>query len=305
MSIDLTVKIGKLKLKTPFICASGTFGYGTELKGLADFSSLGAFVTKTITLDARTGNPPPRISEVECGMLNSIGLENPGVDTFIREKLPVIAALKVPFLVSIGGHEKEQYKDLVRRLDTVGRIKAFEVNLSCPNLRMKKLFSQSAGHTYELVKILRALTDKTLVVKVTGETDDIVKIAKAVYDAGADAVSLVNTFFGMAIDIETQKPRLGSVYGGYSGKGIKPLSLYRVWQVARSIDIPVIGGGGVTSPEDAVEFLLAGARAVSVGTVLFNDPAVTADMVRVLKEYMKKKKIRSLSGFRGLLRQGS
>ncbi len=168
---------------------------------------------------------------------------------------------------------------------------------------MTKLFSQSAGHTYELVKILRALTDKTLVVKVTGETDDIVKIAKAVYDAGADAVSLVNTFFGMAIDIETQKPRLGSVYGGYSGKGIKPLSLYRVWQVARSIDIPVIGGGGVTSPEDAVEFLLAGARAVSVGTVLFNDPAVTADMVRVLKEYMKKKKIRSLSGFKGLLRQ--
>jgi len=302
MKTDLSVKIGKLKLKTPFICASGTFGYGAEMKGLADFKSIGAYVTKTITVQPRVGNPPPRIMEVETGVLNSIGIENPGLDVFIREKLPGIKKITTPFLVSVGGHDKEEFKELVARLDKVRAVKAIELNLSCPNLRLKKLISQSPALTGTLVKEARALTKKTLVVKVTGETEDISRITRIVSDAGADALSLVNTFFGMAINIDTGRPYLGNIYGGYSGKGIKPLSLYRVWKAAQSADLPLIGGGGVSRAEDAVEFLLAGATAVSVGTVLFTDPDATKIMAQGLRLYMKKHGLKSINQITGKIK---
>lgn len=299
--IDLSVKIGKLRLKTPFVCASGTFGYGAELKGLADFNSIGAFVTKTITLNPREGNIPPRIVEIECGVLNSIGLENQGVEEFIKEKLPQILKLNTPFLVSIGSQDIEGYKKLLRRLDNEKAVNAIEVNLSCPNLKLKKMISQSAKYTYKLVKALREMTQKTLVVKVTGEVEDIVKIARAVCEAGADGISLVNTFYGLAFDITERKPYLGNVYGGYSGKGIKPLSLYRVWQAAQHVDIPIIGGGGVFSANDAVEFILAGAHAVSVGTATFTNPCVTKEMSKGLTAYMRSQKVTRIDQLRGAI----
>jgi len=227
--MNLGVKIGKLQLKYPIVTASGTFGFGEELSSLVDFSSLGALVTKTITLKSRRGNPPPRIREVECGVLNSIGLDNPGVEGFLKNKLPKIKKLGVPFIVSVGGYSPSEYVEVVKVLDRVKGIKAIEINLSCPNLRQKKMFSQSARLTFKITDSLRRITKKTLIVKLTGEVEDIRKIAKSAEYGGADALSLVNTFFAMGVDVDTKKPFLGRVYGGYSGKGIKPLSLYRVW----------------------------------------------------------------------------
>lgn len=264
--MKLATKIGKLYLKTPFICASGTFGYGFELPDLVNFKNIGSFITKTITLKPRKGNPPPRIIEVDCGVLNSIGLENPGVDVFIREIIPKIKALSVPFIVSIGGQTLQEYVRIVRKLNAVREISALEINLSCPNIKSNKMISQSPSSTYKAVRALRGMTDKMLIAKVTGEVQDIVSVAKSVEKGGADALSLVNTFFGLAIDINTKKPYLGSCFGGYSGKGIKPLALYRIWKVAKHLQIPIIGGGGISSSHDALEFFLAGARAVTIGT---------------------------------------
>jgi len=242
--MNLEVKIGKLQLKYPIVTASGTFGFGEELSSLVDFSSLGALVTKTITLKSRRGNPPPRIREVECGVLNSIGLDNPGVEGFLKNKLPKIKKLGIPFIVSVGGYSLSEYVEVVKVLDRVKGIKAIEINLSCPNLRQKKMFSQSARLTFKITNSLRRITKKTLIVKLTGEVEDIRKIAKSAEYGGADALSLVNTFFAMGVDVDTKKPFLGRIYGGYSGKGIKPLSLYRVWECAKVVKIPIIKGGG-------------------------------------------------------------
>jgi dihydroorotate dehydrogenase (NAD+) catalytic subunit len=292
--MKLATKIGKLYLKTPFICASGTFGYGFELPGLVNFKNIGSFITKTITLKPRKGNPPPRIIEVDCGVLNSIGLENPGVDVFIREIIPKIKALSVPFIVSIGGQTLQEYVRILRKLNAVKEISALEINLSCPNIKSNKMISQSPSSTYKAVRALRGMTDKMLIVKVTGEVQDIVSVAKSVEKGGADALSLVNTFFGLAIDINTKKPYLGSCFGGYSGKGIKPLALYRIWKVAKSIHIPIIGGGGISSSHDALEFFLAGAQAVSIGTAHLVDPSFAQVLLEGIKKYMKQHKINDI-----------
>jgi dihydroorotate dehydrogenase (NAD+) catalytic subunit len=290
----LTTNIGKLNLKNPIICASGTFGFGIELKDIVDFNNLGAFVTKTLTLNQRQGNLPPRIVETTCGVLNSIGLENPGIDGFIKDILPQIKKLNTKFIVSIGGSDLEEYREITRRLRSLKEIEALEVNLSCPNIKMKKMISQSARVTYRVVKSLRSLTNKVLIVKITGEVEDIVKVAKAIKDAGADAISLVNTFYGLAIDINTKRPYLGSIYGGYSGRGIKPLSLYRVWQVAKNIDVSIIGGGGITDYKDAIEFLLVGADAVSIGTVNLANPNSAKFILKGITDYMRANKIKDI-----------
>ncbi|MCK5494060.1 MAG: dihydroorotate dehydrogenase [Candidatus Omnitrophica bacterium] len=300
--MKLSIKLGKLELDSPIICASGTFGFGEELRGLVDFKAIGAITTKTLTLDSRKGNPPPRIYETDGGVINSVGMENPGVEGFIKHKLPLISKLKNKCIVSVGGFSNKEYEEIIRKLVELNGVDAFEINLSCPNLKLKKLVSQNSKATYTLVKLLRKLTKKSLFVKITPEVTDIVQIAKAVEDGGADAVSLVNTYFSMAIDIESQKPILGNVYGGYSGRAVKPMSLYKVWKVAQNVNIPVIGGGGIENFSDAIEFILAGATAVSLGTVNLVDPDSSKTVLIGIKEYMKKKKITDINDIRGIVK---
>lgn len=297
--VDLRVDIGRLKLNSPIICASGTFGFGSELSSLVDFSSIGAITAKTITLEAKKGNIPPRIYETSSGVINSIGLENPGLEIFIKEKLPALFGLNTAYIVSLGGSCLQEYQELLGRLNQEKRVDAFELNLSCPNLKSKKLVSQSPRETAKLIYSLRKLTKKALIAKLTPEVTDIVKVAKAAEGSGADAVSLVNTYFSLAIDIETRKPYLGNICGGYSGPAIKPISLYKVWQVARSLKIPVIGGGGISCYKDALEFLIAGARAVSLGTINLAYPNAAKDILGKIREYMIRNKIESLKELKG------
>ncbi|MCK4912220.1 MAG: dihydroorotate dehydrogenase [Candidatus Omnitrophica bacterium] len=299
MNINLKVKLGKLKLDTPIISASGTFGYGNELKDLANFKAIGAVTTKTITLKSRVGNPPPRIYESECGVMNSVGLENPGLGVFIKEKLPEIEKLNTKCIVSVGGSSNAEYRKVVEALTCEKGIDGFEINLSCPNLKLKKLISQDAKATYNLTKTLRKITSKPLFIKITPEVSDIVKIAKAVEQGKADGISLVNTFFSLRINTETKKPYLGNVYGGYSGRAIKPMSLYRVWKVAKEVKIPIIGGGGIENATDAIEFILAGATAVSLGTINLVNPNSGEDVLLGIKKYMKKDKVNDINKLRG------
>ncbi len=297
--MDLSVKLSKLTLENPIICASGTFGYGIEIEDLTDFEAIGAIITKTITLRPRAGNPCPRIYETECGVMNSVGLENPGLEAFIREKLPSVAKLKCKKIISVGGFSNQEYKKIIQRLDKEKGVDAFEINLSCPNLQLKKLVSQDKKATFKVVKLLRGITQKPLFIKITPEVTDIVEIAKAAEEAGADAISAVNTFFSLAIDTETRKPYLGNVYGGYSGKAIKPMALYRVFKIAREIKIPVIGGGGIENSNDAIEFILAGARALSLGTINLVSPNSPKKILKGIKGYLKNKKINKIKDLEG------
>ncbi|MCM8787490.1 MAG: dihydroorotate dehydrogenase [Candidatus Omnitrophica bacterium] len=297
--MNLSVKVGDLYLKTPIICASGTFGLADELKDLVDYSAIGAVVSKTITLKPQAGNPPPRIYELPAGVINSIGLENPGIDLFIKEKLKKFVSLPTKHIVSVGGFEDKEYIICVEKLESFNKIDAFEINLSCPNIKLKKLISCDAKHTLKLLRSLRKLTKKPIIAKITAEVTDIVEIAKAIYDAGADAVSLVNTFFALAINIETKKTYLGNVYGGYSGLAIKPIALYKVWKIAKNIDIPIIGGGGIKEAKDAIEFILAGAVAISLGTINLTEPNKAVEILEGMKDYMKRKNIKDIKNLRG------
>ncbi|MBP7088202.1 MAG: dihydroorotate dehydrogenase [Candidatus Omnitrophica bacterium] len=299
MKVKFKVSLGKLILNSPIVCASGTFGFGSELKHLVDYVSIGAIIAKTVTLKPRYGNPPPRIYETSYGVINSVGLENPGLDVFIKEKLPLVKNLPFKFIASVGGISSYEYQECTRRLDKEKRIDALEINLSCPNLRSKKLISQDPQATYRLTKILRRITKKPLLIKITPEVEDIVKIAKAVKDGGADAVSLVNTFFALAINLQTRKPYLGNIYGGYSGKAIKPMALYRVWKVASALKIPVIGGGGIEDKNDALEFILAGATAISLGTVNLTFPNQAKKILSGIREYLERNKIKDINQLRG------
>ncbi|MCF7916512.1 MAG: dihydroorotate dehydrogenase [Candidatus Omnitrophica bacterium] len=296
--MNVTTKIGKLKLNTPLVAASGTFGFGDELKGLVDFSPIGAIVAKTITVKPKPGNPPPRIYETNCGVINAIGLENPGLESFIAEKLPTFKKLNTQNIISIGGASQNEYQELIKSLDKEKQVDAFELNLSCPNLKNKKLISQSPKATFNLIELIRKATKKTIIAKLTPEVTNIVDVAKAATDSGADAVSLVNTYFSLAINIETKKPCLGNVTGGYSGPAIKPISLYRVWQVAKSINIPIIGGGGITNYKDAIEFLLAGSSAISLGTINLTYPNIAKEILAGIKKYMKENKMKNLEDIR-------
>ena len=297
--MKVSVKIGKLELRNPIISASGTFGYGDELKGLANLKAIGAITTKTITLEPQAGNRPPRIYESESGVMNSVGLENPGLGVFISEKLPEIRKLNIKCIVSVGGFSNQEYSQVVGALTKEKGVDGLEINLSCPNLKLKKLISQDAKATYTLTKVLRKITKKPLFIKITPEVTDIVEIAKAVKQGGADGVSLVNTFFSLRINTETRKPYLGNVYGGYSGRAIKPMSLYRVWKVAGEVKIPIIGGGGIETASDALEFILARATAVSLGTINLVNPNSAEDVLSGIKKYMRKKKVIDLAKLRG------
>ena len=297
----LGVNIGKMKLKNPVMAASGTFGYAKEFEKLVNLKNLGAIITKTITLNPRTGNPMPRICETAAGMLNSIGLQNEGFDNFIKEKLPYLSKIGTPVIISISGNNIDEFFILAKRLDKIKSISGIELNISCPNINCEGLVAQDAKETYEVVKAVRKITGKTIITKLSPNVTDIVKIAKAAENAGSDAISLVNTFLGMAIDIETRKSRLGNITGGLSGPCIKPIALRMVYEVSRNIDIPVMGIGGIMNASDAVEFMIAGASLIQVGTANFIEPGVCGKIIKGIEEYLRKHKIEKIEELIGTL----
>lgn len=298
--VNLNVTIGKLRLKNPAMAASGTFGPGYG--ELVDINKLGAYIAKTVTLNARTGNPPPRVCETPSGMLNSIGLENGGLDDFIKNKLPKLKNIKIPVIASIAGDDADEFRKLAAGLSKIKKIAALEINLSCPNVKHGKrdfLIAQDIDATYKIIEAARAATKLTIIAKLSPNVTDIKKIAKAAKEAGADAVSLINTLVGMAVDIDTKRPILGNVTGGLSGPAIKPVALRMVREVYKSVGIPVIGIGGIMDYKDAVEFMLCGASAIQVGTANFVNPAAAIEIIEGIKKYMVKnsmKEIRELTG---------
>jgi len=303
MGLDLSTNLGNIKLKNPVLVSSGTFGYAQEYKDLVDLEKLGAIVTKSITPKAKEGNPPPRIVETACGIINSIGLENVGLDRFIKEKLPFLKGLSVPIIVSIAGENIDDYLTMTERLNDE-EISGIELNLSCPNVKSKNnlTFAQDKNEFSKIIKRVRGATSHTLIVKLSPNVTDIREIAQAAEAAGADAISLVNTFLATAIDIERQMPKLGNFTGGLSGPAIKPIALRMVYEVSEVVEISVIGQGGIMNTEDALEFLICGADAISVGTGNFIDPRTSLRIIDGIKDYMKNKRINKLSDLVGSLR---
>jgi len=303
MKPNLSVKIGKLDLKNPVMVASGTFGYAEEFKDFFDLKKLGAIVTKTITIRARHGNLPPRTCETPAGMLNSIGLENPGIDKFIEEKIPFLKKLGIPVIVSIAAEEDpEEFVILVKQLDKISEISAIELNLSCPNLQKDKLISQDAQSTFALVSAVRQLTEKTLITKLSPNVTSISEIALAAQNAGSDAVALINTLTGMSIDVHKRIPKIASWVGGLSGPAIRPVAIKMVWETYNKIKIPIIGMGGIMDIESALEFFIAGSTAISVGTANFINPRISLEIISGLKAYMEDNDIQNLSNITGKLK---
>ncbi len=303
--VDLSVKIGSLKLKNPVIAASGTFGM--EYRHIVDVGSLGAIVTKTITLKPRAGNPPPRVAETSSGMLNSIGLENKGLDDFIKNKLPLFLAGKTALIVSIAGDEEAEFVEIVKKLNKIKNIGAIEINLSCPNVKhgdRPGLIAQDEKSSYGVVRAVRKAAKLPIIAKLSPSVADISKIALACERAGADAVTLVNTFPAMAVDIDTGKPKLGNITGGLSGPAIKPIALKMVWDAFNKIDIPIIGAGGITDYKDAVEFMLCGASAVQIGMATFVNPRAAAEVAAGLRGFCSERGIKSIKELIGQLNAG-
>jgi len=300
---DSSVKIGRLYLKNPVMVASGTFGYAEEFKDFTDLKKLGAIVTKTITIKPRAGNPSPRTCETPAGMLNSIGLENPGIDNFIKDKIGFLKKLKVPIIVSIASENSpDEFLELAGILDDLKEVSAIELNISCPNLDKDKLISQDAQDTFKLVKAVRALTKKCLITKLSPNVTSVSEIAKASEEAGSDAVSLINTLCGMSIDVSKRVPKLGSWVGGLSGPAIRPVAVRMVWEVYNKIKIPIIGMGGIMDTQSALEFFIAGSTAISVGTANFINPGISSEIIEGLKKYLADNKIRHLSEITGILK---
>jgi len=303
-SIDLHVDLAGIQMKNPVMVASGTFGYGEEYNQFIDLKELGAIVTKSITLLPRAGNRPPRIVETPAGMLNAIGLQNVGLERFISEKMPFLRELGVPIIVSISGEDVSEYVEPAAKLSHVEGVAGLEVNISCPNVpRGGMLFGSDPQMTCELVKTVRGATDLPLIAKLSPNVTSIVEIAFAAEEAGADALSLINTLLGMAIDIHTRQPKLANITGGLSGPAIRPVALRMVWQVAEAVDIPVIGMGGIMTAQDALEFIIAGARAVAVGTANFINPLATVEIISGIRNFMIRTNIRDMDDLVGSLRK--
>jgi dihydroorotate dehydrogenase (NAD+) catalytic subunit len=283
----MEVTLGDLHLRNPVILASGTCGYGTEYSDLIDTGKLGAVVSKAITVDKRDGNAPPRIAETPCGMLNSVGLQNVGLDVFVQQKLETMSGLNTKVFVNVAGSTIEEYVTIVSRLSGEKGIDAFELNVSCPNVADGMMFGADPDLTYQLVSGVRKETALPLFVKLSPNTDRILQVAVRAVEAGADGLSLVNTLHGMLIDVESRKPVLGNVTGGLSGPAIRPVAVYYVWLISRSVRVPIIGMGGIMSSRDALEFILAGAWAVQIGTALFSNPRVPLEVVEGLDDYCK------------------
>jgi dihydroorotate dehydrogenase (NAD+) catalytic subunit len=303
---DLRVQIGSLALRNPVMTASGTFGYAREFENLVDLDRLGGIIVKGISLHPKPGNPPPRIVETACGMLNAIGLENVGVDRFISGKMPYLRKLATPVVVNILGDSVEEYSEIARKLDGAEGIAALEVNISCPNVKKGGVaFGTVPEMAAKVTEAVRRSTALPLIVKLSPNVTDIVLMARAVEDAGADAVSLINTLIGMSIDPITRRPRLANVIGGLSGPAIKPVALRMVWQVAQAVSLPVIGIGGITTANDALEFLLAGAAAIQIGTANFYDPSAAENIVQGITDYLQEQGEDRLVDIIGTLKTGT
>ena len=293
--MNLAVKIGNLELKNPVMGASGTFGFGKEYEDFLDVNEIGAIVTKGVTPKPRAGNPGFRIAETPAGMLNCIGLENPGVDAFICDILPKIKKYNTAVIVNISASTVEEYAEMAWRLDIDG-VDAVEVNISCPNVKEGGIvFGTDPKAAAAVTRAVKTHTSKTVIVKLSPNVTDITVMAKAVEEAGADAISMINTLTGMVIDINTRKPLLGNITGGLSGPAVKPVAVRMVWQVAKAVKIPIIGMGGITCAEDAIEFMLAGATAVAVGAYNFVDPSALKVVADGIADYMKKHNIEDVN----------
>jgi len=309
---DLSVYIGKLKLKNPVMVCSGTFGYASEFEDLMDLKVLGAIVTKTITLNPRQGNPSPRTCETPSGMLNSIGLENPGFGAFVSEKLPYLKKTGIPVIVSIASEkDPREFVTLARALDKVELAAAIELNISCPNIRHKgapeaagKLISQDPKATFEVVKAVRKATGKMIITKLSPNVTDIAQIGIAAQKAGSDAVSLINTLGGMSIDIRTSRPKIAMVSGGLSGPAIRPVAVKMTWDAYQKLKIPIIGMGGITDTASALEFIMAGAKAVAVGTQNFVDPKTCQEIISGIKGHMIANNIKNMNKLTGSVKIG-
>lgn len=305
---DLSVMLGAVRLANPVLTASGTCGYAYELGDFVDLSQLGGFITKSITLEERAGNPPQRTVETTGGLLNSIGLANVGLKRFIEEKMPLLEEMSIPVFVNVAGKTIEEYVEVCRQLSKITVIKGLELNVSCPNVKEGGItFGIDAAATGQLVGAVRKACPETLlIIKLTPNVTDITLPARAAVEAGTDVLSLVNTFTGMAIDIETRKPILGNRTGGLSGPAIKPLALYQVQrvyrEVAKAAGIPIIGLGGIACANDALEFIIAGASAVSVGTAAMIDPSCLVKIVEGIGDYLKRHEIKAVKELVGTLK---
>lgn len=284
---DLSVNIGKLAMKNPVMTASGTFGYGLEFQDFVNLEEIGGIIVKGTTLHHREGNPYPRMAETPMGMLNAVGLQNKGVHYFVDHIYPQIKDIRTNMIVNVSGSQIDDYAETASIINSLDNIPAIELNISCPNVKQGGMaFGVTAHGAAEVVSAVRKVYDKTLIVKLSPNVTDITEIARAVEGAGADSVSLINTLLGMAIDAEKRKPVLSTVTGGMSGAAVKPIALRMVWQVAKAVRIPVIGLGGIMNWKDAVEFLLAGASAIQIGTANFIDPAVTVKVAAGINDYL-------------------
>ena len=299
---DLRVNIGSLQIANPVMTASGTFGYAREFENLMNLHRLGAVIVKGISLNPRPGNPPPRIVETPCGMLNSIGLQNVGVDRFISEKMNYLAGLNIPVIVNILGDSVAEYREITERLAGVPGVAGIEVNISCPNVKKGGVaFGTDPSMAAAVTEAVKERSDVPVMVKLSPNVSDISLVARAVEDGGADSISLINTLIGMAIDLKTRRPVLANVIGGLSGPAIKPVALRMVYQAASSVSIPVIGIGGIETAEDALEFMLAGASAIQVGTANFINPRASEEIVEGIERYMETENLSSVRSLIGQL----
>jgi dihydroorotate dehydrogenase (NAD+) catalytic subunit len=300
--VDLSVKINDVEFKNPILTASGTFGFGEEFSDIYDINILGGIITKTVTLKERIGNPPPRVVETPSGMLNSIGLANPGIDRFLKEKLPFLRQLKTRVIINIAGESINDYVELIKILDNESWFAGYEINLSCPNVERGIIFSSDPALTYEITSKLREHTDKLLIIKLSPNVTDIGAIAKNAEKGGADAVSLINTLIGMAVDIESRKPVLGNITGGLSGPAVKPVALAKIFEVNKNVKIPIIGIGGISNFKDVLEFMITGSSLVQIGTANFFDPCCPVKILEEIKEFCSRMGINLLNSKIGSLK---
>jgi dihydroorotate dehydrogenase (NAD+) catalytic subunit len=299
---DLSVQLGPLRLKNPVMAASGTFGYGEEYADFVDVERLGAIVVKGISLHPRPGNPPPRLVETSAGMINAIGLENVGVESFLQTKLPYLSARGATVVVNIFGNVLEEYGELAARIDGTPGVAAIEINISCPNVKQGgMIFGTDPTMAAKVVRAVRFATSLPLITKLTPNVTHIADIARAVVDAGSDMISCINTVAAMAVDVFTRRPKLANVVGGLSGPAVKPIALRCVYEVVRAVTCPVIGLGGIACAKDALEFLLLGARAVQVGTANFVNPRVTLDVLEGMERFLSVEKLQNIEAFIGSL----
>lgn len=299
---DMTVEIAGIKMRNPVMTASGTFGYGEEFAEYMDLESIGALITKGLSLKPKAGNNTPRIVETPGGMLNAIGLQNVGIEAFIAKKLPFLSGVDTPVIVNLYGNSLEEYGELAARIDGIEGVAGVEVNISCPNVKQGGIvFGTDPAAARQVVELVRKSTSKPLIVKLSPNVTDIVSMAKACVDAGAEALSLINTLTGMAIDLNSRRPVLANVTGGLSGPAIKPVALRMVWQVSRAVKVPVVGIGGIMSAADALEFILAGAAAVQIGTANFLTPAASQEIAAGMEQWLLENRVGSIRELTGTL----